>query len=249
MAAPRLGISHHSFLSLLHFERVWVSMRRLASLSSLLLFSLFLLFAPEARADGLVIDSGYIDFQNRSGGFFSLSGGGMTLNGGIDFAPFVCAPCTAGETASISFYRVGGDIRGGSGVVNGVVYDRLFYEANMRIEGDVFFVPDDTSSIVTLTVPFTFSGSVLGCEQSTTGSPCASPIFSTTLSGQGWATVQLHSYVFNTGLRVYDLQRITYNFGPGAPVPEPATLLLLGTGLAGVAARFRMKRRRSKAED
>lgn len=224
-------------------------MRRFAGLSPLILFVLFLLSVPEARADGMVITSGSIDFNSRSGGLFTFSGQGFTLHGGINFAPTVCAPCTAGQMTNIDFNRVGGDIRGGfSGVMGGVTYDRLYYTASMQMLGEPVFVPYENSSLVTLIVPFTFNASMLGCAESTAASDCASPIFSTLMTGQGFATLQLQSYLMQDGTRLYDFRSVSYNFGTGAPVPEPATLVLLGTGLAGVAVRMR-RRRNSKPKD
>jgi len=202
---------------------------------------IFCAFASEVRADPVVITSGSLSFGRDGFVRFNLLGNGFTTQGtagASQLGSSFCSPCRPGETVRIRQSGSIGPPLFGVATFNGI--------SAPAIGGSLGFdgfntLPTEFVSTLIIEVPFTFNGVFSGFDSNPAQGP-ANRLFTTTLTGQGIATLQLSGclHCFPGGL--YQFDSITYNFQPAA-VPEPTTLLLLGTGLAGVAARVRQRRK------
>ena len=217
---------------------------------SLMVFA-SLLFPQEARADDIVLTSGYVSIGGapltrnawRSVGF-NFAGNNFTASGGAGDgqsrqgiqSPCSFSPCQPGATANpSSLVTFDG---AGTATFNGTTSGAWWFaqDSHLTFSGLSVVIPESTASTLTLTSTFTMTGTVV--VHALHDFPNHPILFSTTVSGSGIATLSFQ-YFATPGGGGYVLSNVRYDF---TTIPEPTTLFLLGTGLAGLVARRRRRR-------
>lgn len=224
-------------------------MRKLILQSMSVLIGIGLPGTTRALADPVTVTGGHVTAQ-MSGGTFTLTGDGFHLSGappfGYESGIWECTPCRASDRLTLSLSSsTSGTFDDLPGEFDHVQYDRTYLAGHLA-----FTAGDMTSAILaagqtSISMPFTFTGELQNYEtyasRATKGSL---PVFIATFTGSGIATAHFRGPFADPNGALFVADHISYDFAPDAPVPtpEPATLLLVGTGAAGVLARRRVRR-------
>ena len=206
-----------------------------------------LAFPARAAADPIQVTGGALDMGNFMGTLDITGERGFALYSRVDAISGLYWPwmqcnvpsCRPGTEVSL-LARWSGSAISGPMSFEGETYDRVggfidLAQASVEFTGSFTAPPMGPSA--TVMTPFSFSGIFTIPDEAGIGQ------IRHTLFGGGTATVQL---VPNTsslpGDPAWMVQSARYEFSAADPVPEPATLLMVGAGIAGVARRVRRKR-------
>lgn len=175
----------------------------------------------------------------------NFSANAILVNGGFGLSAcgLTGGPCTG---ASLSWEGGGSDLQG-SFTLDGVTFPtNINNQLHLSFSSVTFAIPPEffSAPAIRITAPFTFLGIL------------STPLFPerTFLTGEGTVDVFLVNQTIG-GITGFFLDHAAYNFGPRAPaltiepVPEPMTIVLFISGLAGMAVRLRSGNNRLKSNN
>jgi hypothetical protein len=204
-----------------------------------LLFSI----ASAAHADPLTITggsfSGGTTGVDRTWSLSLLAGPNFSLQThGEGFTPSAQFGLQPGSSLTVAGHPGGEMPIRGTLFLDGVTYNNIFLNVSLQFSPTTLIVPNLASGeSMTFNVPFTMTGGIDFFDRLDTSPHYQGPPhFDFIGSGTG-------SFTFSRNVLGIYVSGIRYSFQQPDPVPEPATLILLGTGLTGIAA---VRRRRSR---
>lgn len=195
------------------------------------------LLSSPARADNIPLTGGFLDFRvsvNQSIGPFELVGErGFTFTGfhRAFFAEPVGDPLTPGTSVNFDAKALGLDFTG-TATLDGATYPDVGGVMSASSAGfhltSLVTLPSVVSAPAVLTAPF-----LLNLEFYVPGGPH-------TLFGSGFATITLREDL-GFGVPSWRLEHLRADLS-STPIPEPTTLLLVGSAAGLALARARRRR-------
>lgn len=220
--------------------RIWPGLRLTLGL---------VLLSTAVQADPIRVTSGHLGVSSTDPPHFFLASdsfdlGGLLMveEGSLDIFRTTCTPvCVPGTAFNGSASASGVErLAEGSGTVAGVEYDELFFTGSLNFSAPDAFVPSagpPGTGVPEVMLPFAFSGHITAFVDAARTGP---PVLDSALVGSGTATFAFTELFPRRPDGGLEFAQVDYEFESANVVPEPATLLLFGTG--GAILAWRRKR-------